>query len=300
MIAYVMWYARRVKREPGDQPRPRPRPASARRSRGARRRPTTAGTCATSRRCPLFVASMVLLVVGVLQVEVVHRPDRRAVPRDGHRARLRRRAGAEPRRAARSSPAPRTWWAWCSSSPAPARCWSSRRRRRSSTRSSTARRGTLSALPRGVIAQVMFLIQCVINFFIHSGHRAGGADDADHGAAGRPGRHHAPDGGLRLPALRVHQPDPADQRRDDGRARRGEDPVGALGAVVPAADADPRRAELPAAHPAGAVLCLEPKDGCRGTFRCCFGWLEPPATRREAEAPPCNCEEAIMRSSESS
>lgn len=28
---------------------------------------------------------------------------------------------------------------------------------------------TLSVLPRGVIAQVMFLIQCVINFFIHSG-----------------------------------------------------------------------------------------------------------------------------------
>ena len=29
--------------------------------------------------------------------------------------------------------------------------------------------GTLSALPIGVIAQVMFLIQCVINFFLHSG-----------------------------------------------------------------------------------------------------------------------------------
>jgi uncharacterized ion transporter superfamily protein YfcC len=28
---------------------------------------------------------------------------------------------------------------------------------------------TLSGLPRGIIAQVMFLIQCVINFFIHSG-----------------------------------------------------------------------------------------------------------------------------------
>jgi uncharacterized ion transporter superfamily protein YfcC len=28
---------------------------------------------------------------------------------------------------------------------------------------------TLSVLPRGLIAQVMFLIQCVINFFIHSG-----------------------------------------------------------------------------------------------------------------------------------
>jgi uncharacterized ion transporter superfamily protein YfcC len=28
---------------------------------------------------------------------------------------------------------------------------------------------TLSVLPRGVIAQVMFLIQCVINFFLHSG-----------------------------------------------------------------------------------------------------------------------------------
>jgi uncharacterized ion transporter superfamily protein YfcC len=27
----------------------------------------------------------------------------------------------------------------------------------------------LSVLPRGLIAQVMFLIQCVINFFIHSG-----------------------------------------------------------------------------------------------------------------------------------
>jgi uncharacterized ion transporter superfamily protein YfcC len=29
--------------------------------------------------------------------------------------------------------------------------------------------GTVSMLPRAVIAQVMFLIQCVINFFIHSG-----------------------------------------------------------------------------------------------------------------------------------
>ena len=29
--------------------------------------------------------------------------------------------------------------------------------------------GSLSALPLGVIAQVMFLIQCVINFFLHSG-----------------------------------------------------------------------------------------------------------------------------------
>jgi uncharacterized ion transporter superfamily protein YfcC len=28
---------------------------------------------------------------------------------------------------------------------------------------------TLSSLPQGIIAQVMFLIQCVINFFIHSG-----------------------------------------------------------------------------------------------------------------------------------
>jgi len=28
---------------------------------------------------------------------------------------------------------------------------------------------TLSALPLGIIAQLMFLIQCVINFFIHSG-----------------------------------------------------------------------------------------------------------------------------------
>lgn len=28
---------------------------------------------------------------------------------------------------------------------------------------------TLAALPRGVIAEVMFLVQCVINFFIHSG-----------------------------------------------------------------------------------------------------------------------------------
>jgi uncharacterized ion transporter superfamily protein YfcC len=29
--------------------------------------------------------------------------------------------------------------------------------------------GTLSLLPQAVIAQVMFLVQCVINFFIHSG-----------------------------------------------------------------------------------------------------------------------------------
>ena len=73
------------------------------------------------------------------------------------------------------------------------------------------------------------------------GNGAGRAHDAHHGAARRPRRPHPPDHGLRLPALRAHQSDPSDLRRHDGRPRDGEDPLGEVGALVPSADARPRR-----------------------------------------------------------
>ena len=57
-------------------------------------------------------------------------------------------------------------------------------------------------------------------------------DDADHGAIGRPDRHHAADRGAGLSVRRrLHQHGGADQRAADGDAGAGPDPVSALAAV---------------------------------------------------------------------
>ena len=50
----------------------------------------------------------------------------------------------------------------------------------------------------------------------------------------------------------LDQPDPPDLRRDDGRPRDGEDPVGEVGALVPAAHADAHGPRVPPPRPAGA------------------------------------------------
>ena len=122
--------------------------------------------------------------------------------------------------------------------------------------------GTLTVLPVGVIGQVMFLVQCVINFFIHSG--------TAQAALTMPIMAPLADlvGITRQTAVYAYQlcefvnPDSAHQRGDDGRAGRGEDPVGTLGTVVLPADGDPGRAQLPAARAAGADVYVE--LGARG------------------------------------
>ena len=89
MIAYVMWYARRVRRNPEISP-VRDIDLRARGGRGGRRR----GPLGRAARRD---ARLVRRLDGPArrrrpEVEVVHRPDRRALLRHGHRARLRRRA----------------------------------------------------------------------------------------------------------------------------------------------------------------------------------------------------------------
>ena len=63
-------------------------------------------------------------------------------------------------------------------------------------------------------------------------HRPGGPDHAGHGAPERPDRHHAPDHGPLLPAVRVHQPHPAHLGGDHGRPGRGAHPLGEVGQVA--------------------------------------------------------------------
>ena len=128
----------------------------------------------------------------------------------------------------------------------------------------------LSALPRGVIAQLMFLIQCVINFFIHSG--------TAQAALTMPIMAPLADlvGITRQTAVYAYQlcefinPILPTSAVTMGVLGRGEDPVGAVGALVLAADADPGRPELPAAHSARPVLPVELRPGARpgGESRC--------------------------------
>ncbi len=96
---------------------------------------------------------------------------------------------------------------------------------------------SISGLPAVVAAQLMFLLQCGINFFIHSGSGQAALTMPVLGAARRPRRHHPPDHGLRLPALRIRQPDPAHLGGHHGGARHGQDPLGQVGALLPPADA---------------------------------------------------------------
>ena len=97
IIAYVMWYARKVKRNPELSPvydldREREALAAARRRRRALGRPP--------RRHARPLRGLDGAAGGRrAEVAVVHRPDRGAVLRDGHRAGVRRRPRPEPRRA---------------------------------------------------------------------------------------------------------------------------------------------------------------------------------------------------------
>ena len=65
--------------------------------------------------------------------------------------------------------------------------------------------GAISHFHPVISAQIMFVSQCVINFFVHSGHGPGGADHPHHGPARRPRRHHPADVRLRLPVGRIYQ-----------------------------------------------------------------------------------------------
>ena len=102
----------------------------------------------------------------------------------------------------------------------------------------------------------MFLIQCVINFFIHSG--------TAQAALTMPIMAPLADlvGITRQTAVYAYQlcefinPILPTSAVTMGVLGAGEDPVGTMGAVVPAADADPRRPELPAARAAGPAVPL--------------------------------------------
>ena len=85
-----------------------------------------------------------------------------------------------------------------------------------------------------ISAQLMFLSQCVINFFRPLGYRPGCPDHAHHGAAGGSCGRHPADRRLRLPAGRVYQSHPADLRSDHGCSGAGAPALGKVGQVVSA------------------------------------------------------------------
>jgi uncharacterized ion transporter superfamily protein YfcC len=167
VIAYVMWYARRVKRNPEISP-----VADIDRERGAVE-PYAAGEPeAWDRRhvatLVLFVASMVLLVVGVLLWKWYI--DQIAVLFFGMGIVLGFAGGLGPSRVARTFVTGAKDMVGVVFIVACARALLviAQEAKVLDTILYFAS-NTLSVLPRGVIAQVMFLIQCVINFFIHSG-----------------------------------------------------------------------------------------------------------------------------------
>ena len=166
MIAYVMWYARRVRRNPEISPvrdidlkREAVVPADAAEA------PWDARHAAT---LALFVASMVLLVVGVLKWQWYI--DQIAVLFLGMGIVLGFAGGLGPSRVARTfvNGAKDMVGVVFIVACARALLVIAQDAKILDTMLYAAS-GTLAALPKGVIAQVMFLIQCVINFFIHSG-----------------------------------------------------------------------------------------------------------------------------------
>jgi uncharacterized ion transporter superfamily protein YfcC len=166
MIAYVMWYARRVKAEPEISPvrdldleREAVAPHSAEGASWDARHVTTLG---------LFVASMVLLVVGVLRWKWYI--DQIAVLFFGMGIVLGFSGGLGPSRIARTFVTGAKDMVGVVFIIACARALLVIAQDAKVLDTILyAASNTLSLLPRGVIAQVMFLIQCVINFFIHSG-----------------------------------------------------------------------------------------------------------------------------------
>ncbi len=166
IITYVMWYARRVKRNPEISPvRDIDLEREALAPHGADAdvwNPRQAITLA------LFVASMVLLVVGVLKWKWFI--DQIAVLFFGMGIVLGFAGGLGPSRVARTYVTGAKDMVGVVFIIACARALLviAQEAKILDTILYGAS-GTLSALPRAMIAQVMFLIQCVINFFIHSG-----------------------------------------------------------------------------------------------------------------------------------
>jgi len=165
-IAYVMWYARRVKRNPELSPvRDIDLEREAVASHGAAEAGWDARHVVT---LSLFVASMVLLVAGVLQWKWYI--DQIAVLFLGMGIVLGLAGGLGPSRIARTFVTGAKDMVGVVFIVACARALLviAQEAKILDTMLYGAS-GTLSMLPVGVIAQVMFLIQCVINFFIHSG-----------------------------------------------------------------------------------------------------------------------------------
>jgi uncharacterized ion transporter superfamily protein YfcC len=166
IIAYVMWYARKVKRNPEcspvydiDRAREAVMPHDGAKEHWDVRHVATLS---------LFVASMVLLVVGVLKWQWYI--DQIAVLFLGMGIVLGFTGGLGPSRVAKTFVTGAKDMVGVVFIIACARALLviAQEARILDTMLYGAS-GALSRLPRGVIAQVMFLIQCVINFFIHSG-----------------------------------------------------------------------------------------------------------------------------------
>ncbi len=167
MIAYVVWYARRVKKNPEISP-----VRDIDLAREAVKPADTAAADAWDLRhaatLVLFVASMVLLVVGVLKWKWYI--DQIAVLFLGMGIALGFAGGLGPSRIARTFVTGAKDMVGVVFIVACARALLviAQEAKILDTILASAS-GTVSRLPRGMIAQVMFLIQCVINFFIHSG-----------------------------------------------------------------------------------------------------------------------------------
>jgi uncharacterized ion transporter superfamily protein YfcC len=166
MVAYVMWYARRVKRNPEISPvRDIDLEREALEPHGADGARWDARHAAT---LSVFVASMILLVVGVLlwqwYIEEI------AMLFLGMGIVLGLAGGLGTSRMARTFVAGAKDMVGVVFIIACARALLviAQEAKILDTILYSAS-GSLSALPLGVIAQVMFLIQCVINFFLHSG-----------------------------------------------------------------------------------------------------------------------------------
>ncbi len=166
MIAYVVWYARRVKRNPEISP-----VRDIDLERGAIE-PAVLDSVGPNLRhavtLTLFVASMVLLVVGVLKWQWYI--DQIAMLFLGMGIVLGFAGGLGPSRVARTFVTGAKDMVGVVFIVACARALLVIAQEAKILDTLLyAASGSVSALPHGVIAQVMFLIQCGINFFIHSG-----------------------------------------------------------------------------------------------------------------------------------
>lgn len=166
IIAYVMWYARRVKADPARSP---VRDIDLQREAAA---PAAAGDARWDLRhvatLAVFAASMILLVVGVLAWKWYI--DQIAMLFFGMGILLGFAGGMGPSRVATTFVAGAKDMVGVVFIVACARALLViAQDARIMDTMLYAASGALSSLPRGVIAQLMFLIQCVINFFIHSG-----------------------------------------------------------------------------------------------------------------------------------